>query len=127
MTSETAATGSLCKTFISAMLLTGSAQRAEAAMLDGIAAGHPGDLQAYTLETLLRRNELSDATETVSSLPAELQRVLHLPAELRRCFVLRMLIEWSREHCAAALRIEPREVDRLTSLAAVQLASASPV
>ena len=47
-------------------------------------------------------------------LPAELQSVLNLPGELRRCFVLRVLLGMSRQACAALLRLNVRSVERHT-------------
>jgi len=122
MTAETVAGESLCKTFITAVLLTGSTQRAEAAILRGIASGNSPDLLARTLDSLLSWHA-GDITDAPPSLPAELQCVLRLPAELRRCFVLRFLMEWPRERCAAALRVDVAEIDRTACQAAVQLAS----
>ncbi|MCU1232336.1 MAG: hypothetical protein JWP63_303 [Candidatus Solibacter sp.] len=116
---------SLCKTFVTAVLLTGNTNRAEAAILEGIASlDNPEDsaeLLARTLDSLLLQDDAVGAVP--SSLPPELQRVLWLPSRLRRCLVLRVLMAWPRERCAALLGLDAAEIDRAVGMAALQLAN----
>jgi hypothetical protein len=120
------------KAFLTALLLTGSAQRAEAAILEGRGAM---DLDQLSEEVLFRRTvdaatapqsdlleEPSEELERASAtLPFELRRVLHLPLALRQCFVLRFLIGLPREVCAQLLRLEVRQVDVRARTALLEL------
>ena len=73
MTTGTAAGESICKTFVTAVLLSGSAEWAEAAMLDGIASGDGDEeLLERTVTSLLRsgaRLEEGESTPSLASLP----------------------------------------------------------
>jgi hypothetical protein len=123
MTTGTVVGKYICKAFVTAVLLSGSMKRAEAAMLDGIASSGDGDeLVGHTVTALLQRDGAGETTDAPASLPEELRNVLRLPADLRRCFVLRVLMGWPRERCAELLRREAGEVDRAASLAAMELA-----
>jgi DNA-directed RNA polymerase specialized sigma24 family protein len=114
---------SICKAFVTAVLFSGSTERAEAAMLDGIASGVDGEeLVGHTVTALLERDGVGESADAPASLPEGLRNVLRLPADLRRCFVLRVLMGWPRERCAELLRREAGEVDRAASLAAMELA-----
>lgn len=120
------------KAFLTALLLTGNAERAEAAILH--AQGALG-LDNTSGEALLRRVvnaaiappcetvvQLSEDLERASSnLPCELRRVLHLPAALRHCFVLRFLVGLPREACARLLHLEVPQVDERTRTAMLEL------
>jgi hypothetical protein len=129
MTSEYLATP-----FLTAFLLTGSAKRAEAAMLEGIRAWDgevdpDEELLRNTVRAALGRRQtsrLQPAEETAQApqLPVELQRVARLPLDLRQCYVLRLLVGWSREACARLLFLDTDAVDRDTGLAAQALAEA---
>jgi DNA-directed RNA polymerase specialized sigma24 family protein len=118
--------------FLTAFLLTGSVNRAETAMLDGIRAWDADrDPDAELLRAtaraalaLYRPREGEEITPASVLLPAELQRVLRLPSDLRQCFVLRMLAGLPRESCAQLLDLDLDAVDRDTSLAAQALAQA---
>jgi hypothetical protein len=119
------------KAFITALLLTGSAKRAEAAILHANVALN---LDNTSGEALLRE-AVSAAIESPSEtleqpevlerasfmLPFELRRVLRLPPALRHCFVLRFLVGLSREGCARLLRLEIRQVDERVRTAMLEL------
>ncbi|MBZ5593524.1 MAG: hypothetical protein LAP39_14875 [Acidobacteriia bacterium] len=118
--------------FLTALLLTGSAERAEAALLQ--AKGVLG-LDNTSGEALLRRAvnaAIEPPLETVeqpsedlerasSSLPCELRRVLHLRPALRHCFVLRFLVGLPREVCARLLHLEVPQIDERARTAMLEL------
>jgi DNA-directed RNA polymerase specialized sigma24 family protein len=120
------------KAFLTALLLTGSAERAEAAILEGNAAR---DLDSTPNEGLFR-GAVNAAIELYSEtseqppedlehascmLPFELRRVLHLPPALRHCFVLRFLVGLPREVCAQLLHLEIHQVDERARTAVLEL------
>jgi hypothetical protein len=122
-----------CKAFITALLLTGSLERAETAVLEGVRFS---DLEETAGKSLLqgaveasipshseipeqRTEELDKAS---SILPFELQRVLRLSTDLRHCFVLRVLLGLPREVCARMLRLDIRQIAERTSAAMQELA-----
>ena len=122
------------KAFLAAHLLTASAERAETALMEAIVAWDPEDENE---EALFRRvldaaandrhssvapgAKTGDPAET--SLPPELQGVLNLSSQLRRCFVLRTLVGLSRPACARLLDLNGGGVDRYTSEAFESLAN----
>ena len=120
------------KAYITALLLTASVKRAEAAILE---ANGATDLDSTTGEVLLREavnaaielqsetsKQPSEDLERASSiLPFELRRVLHLPPALRQCFVLRFLVGLPREVCARLLHLEIRQVDERARTAMLEL------
>src|SRR4051794_11661566 len=126
MTLATVTGASLCNTFVTAVLLTGSVTRAEAAILDGIAGQlipkDSGELLERTLDAISRQNAVV-GVDVPHAFPPELQRVLRLPPLLRRCFVLRVLMAWPPERCASFLRLDATIVDDAARIAAVQLAA----
>ena len=95
----------LSRIFTATLLLVGGVEQAEAAMADAI-----GRMDAESISNLALLRECARAALAVPSgndiedasslLPLELRRVLRLPLELRRSFVLRMLAGLSREECA---------------------------
>jgi len=125
----------LGRTFITALLLTGSAERAEAAVFEGIQVMERGKVSD---ETLLLQGTMSasiaarangpraEEQEYASSLlPVELRRVLRLLPDFRRGFVLRVLVGLSREVCARMLQTEIQHIDELVYVAARALAGLS--
>jgi len=109
-------------TFIAALLLTGSAEGAEAAVLEGIRVmeqdGCEGEafLQGTMAASIASNNRLpafGEQEHAASLLPAELHRVLRLSGDFRRCFVLRVLVGLSREDCAQLLETEMHRIDEL--------------
>jgi len=120
------------KAFLTVLLLTGSAERAEAAILEG---NTKMDLDNASGEALFREavnaaveppsitsRQLPEDLERASSmLPFELRSVLHLPPALRHCFVLRFLVGLPREACARLLHLEIRQVDERARTAMLEL------
>ena len=129
MTFEPAIKLVISRAFYAAHLLTGSIQQAERAVLEAIDSFDPHHGNG---ETLFRnalqaavQNAITPmlAADTKSSeavgvcLPAELQAVLDLAPDLRRCFVLRALVGLSRRASALILRLSARRVDEYTCAA----------
>jgi DNA-directed RNA polymerase specialized sigma24 family protein len=120
------------KAFLTALLLTGSPERAEAAILE---SSRVMTLDSKSGEVLLRgavnaaiepqseasRQPTEDLERASSMLPFELRRVLHLPPALRQCFVLRFLVGLPREVCARLLHLEIRQVDERARTAMLEL------
>jgi hypothetical protein len=112
----------LGRSFVTALLITGSAERAEAAVLEAIQTTDPSDISA---EALLDRTvsasiagQLAGQREdekhlAVCSLPVELRNVLNLSTSHRRCFVLRVLLGLSGDVCARMLQTGIRQIDDL--------------
>jgi hypothetical protein len=126
----------LDRTFTTALLLTGSAERAEEAILESIRSLELDDAPVDALfrgavnASIQPRNEIAEQRreelEHASSiLPAELRRVLLLPQDLRHCYVLRLLAGFPREDCASLLHSEIHQVDEGTCTAAQALARMS--
>jgi DNA-directed RNA polymerase specialized sigma24 family protein len=118
--------------FLTALLLTGSVERAEAAIWE---SNQQKSLDNTFGEALFRevvnaaikpQSETSkqppEELERASSmLPFELRRVLHLLPALRHCFVLRFLVGLPREACARLLHLEIRQVDERARTAMLEL------
>ncbi len=128
---------SLGQSFRTTLLLTGNVARAEDAVREAI---HALDSEARDSEEMSREALLSGAIVAAlressatrrqgdpasAVLPPELRRVLRLPADLRRCFVLRILVALSRARCAQLLNLSVAEVDENACAAARMLARAS--
>ncbi|HMH07615.1 MAG TPA: hypothetical protein VK579_13130 [Terriglobales bacterium] len=115
------------KSFRTALLLTGSSFIAEAATLDAIHSEDPDQVQdgrllraAIVAAMAMGFSDMPELDEVSSILPLELRRVLRLPAELRRCFVLRILAGLSGEECSH-LHMSISLVDERTRAAASEL------
>ena len=113
-----------------AHLLTASMRQAENAVLEAIHSFDP----ARETEEMLFRHALkaaiqgpdeasaSNQPESAGSVPArELQAVLNLSPNLRRCFVLRILAGLSRQACARLLGLSAHRVDQYTHAASLCL------
>lgn len=123
---------SLSPAYLAAILLTGSAQSAEQAVVRGLDAT---DMNA-TNEELLRATVIA-STEIMHSanqhevvarvplLPIELQNVLQLPASVRQCFVLRLLLALPEDFSARLVDLDVGALDRNIALAAQALAQVS--
>jgi DNA-directed RNA polymerase specialized sigma24 family protein len=108
----------LDRAFLTALLLSGSTEIAERAVLDGIAAL---EFKQISADTLLRESVKSairqlarfrdHIAKTVSALPLELARVLLLGPKERSCFVLRMLLGMSPGTCSELLDLQMQELD----------------
>ena len=118
----------LSKAFHAVMLLTQSTERTEAAMLVAIQrinlSKEPNaELLRLSVKAALEADEFQPVpapceVEAISALlPVELRRVLHLPTNLRQCFVVRMLARLPKAYCASLLRLKISELDELTCLA----------
>jgi hypothetical protein len=120
------------KAFLTTLLLTGSGERAEAAIWEG---NQRISLENAFGEALFREalnaaikpqsensKQPPEELERASSmLPFELRCVLHLPPALRHCFVLRFLVGLPREACARLLHLEIRQVDERARTAMLEL------
>jgi hypothetical protein len=127
----------LRKAFHTALILTGSLEQSEAAVLESIrwldlddeAPGEKlvrGALQAALARQRQIVEQRSGELEcALSLLPLELRRVLRLPADLRHCFALRILAGLPRNVCAPLLHLELCRVDETAGVAAQMLASIS--
>jgi hypothetical protein len=126
--------GVLCKAFHAALLLTGSVEEAEAAVLGGISCLDLKDeaqgerlVRGALKRAIARRGEAvgrePEATDdALALLPLELGCVRRLPAEFRDCFVLRVLVGLPRDVCASLLNWDGRRVDEVAGGAAQMLA-----
>jgi hypothetical protein len=121
VTTESRMRESAGKALVTALLLTGDVERAEAAVLKSIGSMSFGDVAgdelirgavnaAMELEEVPGRSQ-RNPQPALSMLPFELQGVLHLPHFLRQCFVVRTLIGLPREACARLLHLDVHQVD----------------
>jgi hypothetical protein len=118
--------------FIAGLLLTGSVERAETAVLESVRMSCCDDLFS---EALFRRTILYSLEPHSDSsidqqreidragpiLPFELRCVLNLPRHLRYCYVLRILVGLSREVCSWLLHLDTSQIDQRTSAAILEL------
>jgi hypothetical protein len=118
--------------FVTALLLTASAERAEAAVLGSNTVTNPDNASAeglfrgavnaaIELQSKTSWQSPEELERASSMLPFELRGVLHLPPDLRHCFVLRFLVGLPREVCARWLRLEVRQVDARACTAMLEL------
>lgn len=118
MTAEAGASKKFEDAFRAANLLTGSAQLAERAVLDGIgASGCHGDpdeaLFRETIKAAIRlRDELPASSErALSRFPWELRRLGLLDPIPRDCLLLRIVLGISARSSAAMLRLTIQEIE----------------
>jgi hypothetical protein len=110
------------RAFLAAHLLTASTEQAESAVVEAMDSWDPDDDSDEVLFQQVFRTALQADVEGVPSswndpasmLPIELKAVLRLAPQLRRCYVLRMLVGLSRQTCARLLHLHSREVDHYT-------------
>jgi hypothetical protein len=119
------------RAFRAAHLLTGSVDQAESAVLRAIRSC---DAESDAEEVLFQRAILAAvacplgvASSPGPLLPTELLPVLDLEHDLRRCFVLRILIGMSRHDCSRLLRFSDRTVNDYTCSALRRLAALDPI
>ena len=111
------------KAFVAGLLLAGSLDVAEAAVLDGIAALEPdapcGDtlVEQTAMSSIHRRAEFPERSEEVSILPLELKRLLLLAPTCRDCFILRVLIGLTPATCSGILHLSQQECEDALHLA----------
>jgi len=114
-----------------AYLLTASVQQAEGAVLEAIDGFDPDRDTNEALfrnairAAIQRRSSRSQSAESFE--PLELRAVLGLPEDLRRCFVLRVLVGLSRPACARLLHLDAGAVNDYTCAALRRLAGIDPV
>jgi hypothetical protein len=117
--------GPVAKAFFTALLLTQSPQRAEAAVLESIHLLNPDEpFEEATLCSVVSvsvdiSNEAlpvspEELKEAFAVLPPELHGVLSFSPDLRRCFVLRILLHLPRETCARILNLTTNRIDQYT-------------
>ena len=131
LTTESALQEASGRAFITAFLLSGDTEQAEAAVLTGIET-IPSDeargegLLQRTVRAAIERKEISwprpkEMDPAFLKLPFELRRVLRLPHYLRQCFVLRVLAGLPRELCATLLQSDTGQVDQGVCAAMLEL------
>jgi hypothetical protein len=124
---------SLNEMFTVAILLTGNADRAECAVLEGIKTLDRGPVSAgavfqatiraaITQAMMPGEEEAREHLPGVSWLPIELQRVLLLPKGLRHVFVLRLLLGLPRDQCSRLLQLDDGTLDERVARSAIFLA-----
>src|SRR5258708_18227877 len=107
----------LANAFWMALLLTGSIEAAEAAVLDGIDAIQLDRISGNSLllatakSAILRRIEIPEQSQGLAILPLELRRLFLLAPRDRDCFVLRTLIGLSPDLCSGILSLSIHEVE----------------
>jgi hypothetical protein len=108
--------------------LGANAKQAESAVVEAINAWDPGEETEEALfhRVLIRTIQapLEYETSTTSFVPLDLQPVLGLSPQLRRCFVLRVLARLSRQVCARLLHLTALQVDQRTYKALESLSQA---
>jgi hypothetical protein len=124
---------SLNEIFTAAILLTGSAERAECAVLEGIETLGEDDVSEHmvlqaTIRAAVKPEMMADEESpwepqpAVSWLPIQLRRVLVLPLDLRHAFVLRLLLGLPRDQCSRLLQLDDGTLDEHVGQAAIVLA-----
>ena len=112
--------------FRAVYLLTASVQQAEGAVLEAIDGFDPDcDVQEVLVRNAIRAAVQCPSGQSLSSKtfePPELRAVLGLPENLRRCFVLRVLVGLSQADCARLLRLNLQAVNDYTCAALRHLA-----
>lgn len=118
---DTSLLNALNRSFLSAYLLTKNAAEAEKAVLDAI---ENWDIEKhdeqqfleFTPRVVASQMEVVTSTEPCEGskldicIPVELRHVMELPADLRRCFVLRTLVGISAQICAETLLLTVSQV-----------------
>jgi hypothetical protein len=118
----------LDRVFLVALLITGNMDRAEDAVLDGIAAldgtMSSDGFRLATLKSAIERGEQrsGEIEDIFPSLPLELRRILLLNPDIRACFVLRVLLGMPSETCSEVLQIPTQKIGHSVSDAMQQLA-----
>ena len=115
------------RAFFAALLLTGSTELAEAAVLRAIEAWDAGaESEDALFERALEAAALTQPADEAPSaesngagwrLPAELQAVLELAPDQRRSFVLRILLGLPKQICARILQLNPHQMNMQISAA----------
>jgi hypothetical protein len=117
--------GPVTKAFFTALLLTQSPQRAEAAVMESIHLLNPDKpfeeaiLCGVIPASIGMSNEALPANPeeleaAFAALPLELHGVLSFSPDLRRCFVLRILLQFPQETCGRLLNLNTDRIDQYT-------------
>ena len=117
--------GPVAKAFFTSLLLTQSPQRAEAAVLESIHLLNPDEpfeeaiLCGVVSASVDISNEAlpvspEELKEAFAVLPPELHGVLSFSPDLRRCFVLRILLQFPRETCGRLLNLNTDRIEQYT-------------
>jgi hypothetical protein len=103
-----------------AHLLTGSVEHAESAAMAAIESWDPDNetedalYQKVLLAAAKAETRGSNADAAALSLPGELRAILNLETNMRRCFVLHILVGMAVQACARLLRLSPLRVREFT-------------
>jgi hypothetical protein len=117
--------------FIVGLLLTGGIEQAERAIVDSIHCSETEDVCGqrvfrrviqWAVDPQEQRSCRVIDEASVRILPFELGCVLHLPPDLRHCYVLRILVGLSREVCAWLLHTDVEQISQRTQSAVNSLA-----
>jgi len=112
----------LTQAIVTAYLITGSARQSEAVVTRAIAGWDPEKGVRSLLElaaVLALKYKRGEGDEW--ALPAELQNIARLPRNVRRVFVLRVLVGLPPDVCANILDLSLDRVDQQTCAALVAL------
>jgi hypothetical protein len=128
MTALSEASKALYEGFRAALLLTGSTEVAEKAVLDGIAALEfdylvDDVLLVETVKSAIQRRAdfPSQSEPALSKLPREIQRLFLLAPTSRDCFVLRVLLRIPVGTCSRILRLGIEEIGNVLCAALQEL------
>jgi hypothetical protein len=116
--------GPLAKAFFTALLLTRSAERAETAVLESINRLNSyepfdepilrGAIHASVTDNGIEPVSQEELEAALAALPLELHGILGFSPVLRRCFVLRILLQLPAQTCSRMLNLSADEVDQYT-------------
>jgi hypothetical protein len=121
----------IANAFVVGLLLTGSIEQAERAIVDSIHCSETEDVCGqqvfrrviqWAVDPQEQRSRRVIDQASVRILPFELGCVLHLPPDLRHCYVLRILVGLSREVCAWLLHTDVEQISHHTQSAVNGLA-----
>jgi hypothetical protein len=124
----------LSRSFLTARLIIGNTTQAEKAVLEAINVWNPDEEDEEQLFLITLRAAVQSqitAPSAVSNdectadfrLPVELFRVLELSPEIRRCFVLRVLVGMPSNVCAQILHADIRQLDQYCCVAMRKLSA----
>ena len=117
--------------FIVGLLLTGSIEQAERAIVDSIHCSETEDVCGqrvfrrviqWAVDPQEQRSCRVIDEASIRILPFELGCVLHLPPNHRHCYVLRILVGLSRDVCAWLLHTDVEQISQRTQSAVNGLA-----
>ena len=113
----------LDEAFVAGLLLAGSLDAAEAAVLDGIVTLEPGVpccdtlLEQTARSSIRRRAEFPERSEGALILPLELRRLLLIAPICRDCFILQVLIGLPPAACSGILHLSQQECENALHMA----------